>query len=244
MARTLIQQYASSMVGGLMGRVTSLRGLDHRLTKGELRELFVSGVLRSFLTEQFDIGCGVIVNQRGAQSRQTDVIIYDNRIVPPFIREQRLGVYPAESVLATIEVKSRMTKAELLRAESSALDLKRDVYDQAASIYPDFATFTPLCAVLGFYGNGVKELTRQDAGRDWLASNVNSLDYMCLVNKWSWMTVQRQWAPQMGDPDGESFDETKRFLAVLLDNVRTHSEARLNVMREEHRDWLGAYIRE
>jgi uncharacterized protein DUF6602 len=64
MPRTLIQQYSSSIIRGLMGRIKSLTHLDHRLTKGELRELFISEVLKSFLTKQFDIGSGVIINQK------------------------------------------------------------------------------------------------------------------------------------------------------------------------------------
>jgi hypothetical protein len=32
-----------------MGKIISLRDLDHKLTKGELRELFISEILKSFL---------------------------------------------------------------------------------------------------------------------------------------------------------------------------------------------------
>ena len=39
-------------------------------------------------------------------------------------------------------------------------------------------------------------------------------------------------------------DETKRFIAVLLDNIRTHSERRLNILSKSHNDWLGIYIRD
>jgi hypothetical protein len=245
MTRTLIQQYASSMVSGLMGRVTALKELNHRPAKGELRELFISAVLRSFLTQQFGLGSGVVVNQRGVESNQIDIVIYDNRIVPPLIREQRLGVYPAESVLATIEVKSNLTKAELLKAESAARNLLGSVYDPSASIYSDFTQFRPICAIIGFYGNGVRELADPAQGGSWVKTNrITGLNCMCLVNKWSWIIVNEAWAPQMHDNTTESNDETKRFIAVLLDNIRTRSEARLDLMRREHKDWLGAYIRD
>jgi len=95
MNQTLIQKYSTSIINGFIERSKSLSNLQHNLLKGELRELFVTQVLKQFLTAQFQVGSGIIVNQKGEQSKQTDIIIYDNRILPPFIREQYLGVYPA-----------------------------------------------------------------------------------------------------------------------------------------------------
>ncbi len=245
MPRTLIQQYASSIVSGLMGKIVSLRDLNHKLTKGELRELFISEILRAFLTKQFDVGSGVVINQKGFQSNQIDIIIYDNRILPPFIREQHLGIYPAESVLATIEVKSNLTKYEILKAEKSASKLKNEIYSPESSIYSDFKEFRPTCAVIGFYGRGVKALANNITGRTWIKGNINNLSYLCLVNKYSWINMlETGWTSEMYDNNLRSNNETKRFIAVLLDNIRTQSEKRLSLMREEHKDWLGAYLRD
>ena len=62
--RTLIQMDSSSVIGGMLERIETISGMDHRLTKGELRELFVSGVLKKFLSSQFDVGSGIIINHR------------------------------------------------------------------------------------------------------------------------------------------------------------------------------------
>jgi hypothetical protein len=41
------------------------------------------------------------------------------------------------------------------------------------------------------------------------------------------------------------FEETKRFIAVFLDNLRTRSEVRLQRMSQfAHKDWIGIYIRD
>lgn len=53
--RTLIQKDSSSLVEGMLARVKAL-SLNHKLTEGELKELFVSKILRQFLPIQFDIG--------------------------------------------------------------------------------------------------------------------------------------------------------------------------------------------
>lgn len=104
----LIKAYSSAIIEGMAIKIAASSPLKHRLTKGELRELFKVDVLNAFLTSQFSIGTGVIINQKEEQSSQTDIIIYDNRILPPFIQEQHIGVYPAESVVGTIEIKRSM----------------------------------------------------------------------------------------------------------------------------------------
>jgi len=50
-----------------------------------------------------------------------------------------------------------------------------------------------------------------------------------------------EWNPAFADDYGE---ETKRFVAVLLDNVRTLAERRYHLMAGKHRDWIGVYTRE
>ena len=48
MKRTLIQQYATGIVKGLMEQVNSIVDLEHGPTKGHLRELFVANILNKF----------------------------------------------------------------------------------------------------------------------------------------------------------------------------------------------------
>ena len=241
MEQTLIQAYSTSIVRGLIERTKSLSNLNHKLLKGELRELFVSNILDSFLTNQFGIGSGIIVNQKGEQSNQTDIIIYDNRVLPPFIKEQHLGVYPAECVLATIEIKSYLRKNELLKAEVSAKKIHDEIYNPRSSLNQDNNLFRPTCAVLGFYGNGAKNLSDKSKGKSWLSKNIKKLIYIGLTNKFSWIKMSNTgWICHLVD---KTNDETKRFIAVLLDNIRKHAERRLKEL-SKHKDWLGIYIRD
>jgi hypothetical protein len=242
MGQTLIQSYSTSIVRGFIERTKSLSNLEHRLLKGELRELFVRDILGSFLTIQFGIGSGIIINQKGEQSNQTDIIIYDNRVLPPFIKEQHLGVYPAECVLATIEIKSYLTKSELLKAENSANKLLTEIYNPKSSQDKDYNLFRPTRAVLGFYGNGVRNLYDKSKGKSWLNENIRNLIYIGLVNKFSWIKMSATgWTCHLVD---NTNNETKRFIAVLLDNIRTHAERRLKLLSERHKDWIGIYIRD
>lgn len=252
MSATLIQQFATSLVRGMLERADALSQLDHKLLKGELRELLVSEVLRPFLTHPFETGSGIVVNQRGQQSRQTDVIVYDATVLPPFVKAQHLGVYPAECVLATVEVKSELRKEGLLSAEDAAKKLHEKVYSTDGTIYPDDLRFKPICTVFGFKRVGLEELGAQESGRNWLEQNCPHVSLIALAGACSWVRLRSSgWRYESeGLKTGE---EIKRFVALLLDNVRSLSWARsrgtveLNTEKDEgsaqHKDWLSAYIR-
>ena len=246
MPQNPIQAYASSIIKGLVAKSEGISGLDHNLTKGQLREILVSDVFKFFLTSQFGVGSGIIVNQKGIQSNQTDIIIYDNEFLPPFIKEQNIGVYPIESVVATIEVKSRLVKNELLKSENAARRLHTKVCDPDGSYYQDIIFPKPLCAVIGFYGNGAKEIDRDSVGNPWLDENTPHIQAICLVNKFSWIKLEKDsW--RFEGHNRETNGETKRFIAVILDNIRTlvnERTSRLGEVDIEHRDWLGIYLRD
>ena len=238
-----IKEYSTAIIEGLVNEVSASSCLKHRLTKGELRELLVKKVLKRFLTTQFSIGTGVIVNQREDQSDQTDIIIYDNRILPPLMGEAELGVYPAESVLGTIEVKSLLDKKAILTSEKSARKLYEDIYNRSSSIYPEeFEHVKPISAIIGFYGPGAKELQNQATGRSWLEGNIKYIKAICLVSKFSWLSLTGKGWVKSSHP--ARLEETKRFIASYVDNLRTLSLAREMLYRDFlHKDWLSVYIR-
>jgi hypothetical protein len=247
---TLIQQFATAIVRGMLERAKALSRLEQDLLKGELRELFVSEVLKCYLSYPFEIGSGIIINQRGDESNQTDIIIYDASVLPPFIKGQHLGVYPAECVLATVEVKSNLGPDELLSFEKAAKKLLEEVYSSDGSIYSNDQKFKPICTVFGFSGSGVKELKEQASGKAWLEKNCRHVTLIALAGVYSWVRLgHRGWVHESdGIAKGE---EVKRFIAVLLDNVRSLSWRRFAELKQEktenyasHRDWLSVYIRE
>jgi len=87
--RTPIQEHSSAIIRGLLEESNSIRKINQKTVKGQLRELFITKLLEKFLTKQFGIGSGIIINQRGESSGQTDIIIYDNRIFTHFYQGTR-----------------------------------------------------------------------------------------------------------------------------------------------------------
>lgn len=241
MTRTLIQKYATSMVKALIEQVESVCDVEHKHTKGLFREFFVKNVLERYLTAQFGIGSGIVVNQKGDQSRQTDIIIYDNRILPPFIREELAGIFPVEAVIATIEVKSVIKSSkELEELDAAAARLRETVAGAEGSAYRcQCVPQPPGAAVIAFQQEGLNDLRDEETGKAWLRRNIKSLWAVCVVRDFSWMNI-RDWSLVQGDTVHE---ETKRFIAVILDNVRTQAERNYRGL-VDHRDWLGIYTRD
>jgi hypothetical protein len=239
MERTIIQEYSSAIISGLSQKIDSLSKMNHNLTKGELRELFVNDLLSQFLASQYGIGSGIIINQAGLQSKQTDIVIYDKRLLPPFIFHHSLGVYPVESVLAVIEIKTNLTKSELLKTEDNFKYLRDIICNKHYSLYND-ENLMPLCGIIGFYGNGQNEL-RSSTGSEWLTQNIKHLMAICLVQKFSWLRTAG-WSIRKHDK--ETYEETKRFIAAVLDNIRTKSSRSPYLLDGKHKDWFSIYIRD
>jgi len=234
--RTLIQQHTSALVKGLIEEADALKNLDQKWLKGRLRELFISRILSKFLTSQFGTGTGVIINQRGEQSEQIDIIIYDRRIMPPFIQEEKVGVYPAECVLAVIQVRSWISKETIIEYSDLAKKLYGEIYNPASSLYGDSAEFSPLYSLIGFYDKEIFKNESEEEILNWMMNNAKPLFGVCLVNKLSWLKVVRpEGSLKMVDENNE---ETKAFIAVLLDNIRTFSQDRYLALNK-HRDWLA-----
>lgn len=240
--RTLIQKHSSAIISGLVDRIESLSSMNHNLSKGQLRELFVNEVLSCFLTDQFGIGSGIIINQAGLQSKQTDILIFDKRVLPPFVSKTSLGVYPIESILGVIEVKTNLTKENILRTERNFEYLRTVICDPKYSYKQKSIGLKPICAVIGFYGIGQSQLLKAD-GNIWLSENLMYLTSICLVRKYSWIrTTQGGWSVCLHS--AETYEETKRFIALFLDNIRTISTRPPYNLDSSHKDWLGIYTRD
>jgi hypothetical protein len=150
MKRSLIKQHTSAIIKGFITEAKAVKNLDNKTQKGRLIELFTSKILAKFLTNQFGMGTGVIVNLHGDQSKQIDIIIYDNRILPPFIEEEKVGVYPAECVLGVVEVRSWISKEIIKEYAERARRLRLDVYNPNSDYYRDYDKMRPFYSLVGF----------------------------------------------------------------------------------------------
>jgi len=108
--------------------MTEVEGrLPHQGVKGRMRELLVDDFLAPWLPSSCGIGTGTIIDGRGGERphNQDDVIIYDRDIMPVVLgsRSAKDGVFPFNSVLMRVEVKSTVNAEEVRNFVASSRDL-------------------------------------------------------------------------------------------------------------------------
>ncbi|TDB01947.1 DUF6602 domain-containing protein [Halomonas marinisediminis] len=107
----------SSKVEQLWSLYNATTEISHPGEKGAFRELFVRSLITSIIPFHYGVGSGTVVDKWGRQSPQIDLIIYDKRLLPPLLEEVGHGVYPFDSVLRLIEVKSTLKKSDFNQLE-------------------------------------------------------------------------------------------------------------------------------
>ena len=241
MDRSIIKSYSTAIVKSFYEKVHAIDRMKHGLTKGQLRELFLTEILNNFLTSQFEVGTGIIIDINGNQSCQTDIIIYDTRILPTVIKNLNLGVYPIESVIGTIEVKTKLDKQAVLDSEdnSKKLNVNLKFHDKLIENYSKRKPFV-LNGLIGLNENPILEL--KDNNDSWLIQNINNLHAICHVKNYSWLKYKRTW--HYREKDEMTFEETKRFIAWFMDNIRHLANERLSNMSEKYYGWMSQYIRD
>ncbi|MEU5888038.1 DUF6602 domain-containing protein [Streptomyces sp. NPDC047461] len=101
------------------------RAFKHRGEAGGVRESLVCDFLQNYLPGQNTaLHSGEIISLSGSVSSQCDVLIVDSQ-TPPFTSMQDYRVVPIECVYGTIEVKTRLTKGELINACEKIREIKQ-----------------------------------------------------------------------------------------------------------------------
>jgi hypothetical protein len=112
-----------SAVYKIAGNFFETAAFNHSLTKGEEREVPFINFFTQNLPKTFSIVKGEIVDLNGESSPQLDVMIYDSSRNIPFYSGDNC-ILPAESLLASIEVKSKLTQEEIRKILINTKKLK------------------------------------------------------------------------------------------------------------------------
>lgn len=102
--------------GEMTASLAKLRAaMDHNLSKGEAAEEALRKFLRGHLPQSLGIAKGQIIDSKGHQSKQLDVIIYDAQRTPILFssEENAMQVVPSEGVIAVVEVKTSINTSDV-----------------------------------------------------------------------------------------------------------------------------------
>ena len=101
----------------------AVRKISHPGILGEIREILVRELFRPLLPPNIGVGTGKLVDYKDTLSRQTDIILFDRSLAPPMMLNEHLGIFPIDSCLCVIEVKSTLTLAQLKQSHGHALTI-------------------------------------------------------------------------------------------------------------------------
>ncbi|WP_368879157.1 DUF6602 domain-containing protein [Proteus terrae] len=109
---SIISEKISSRIKTLKQEFAVNKNVEHQGVKGGLNEVELIKIIKDVIPRKYEISKGIIENSSGEQSNETDIVIYDNEILPPYINSE-LAFVPVEAVKYNIEVKSTLTAKEL-----------------------------------------------------------------------------------------------------------------------------------
>jgi hypothetical protein len=212
-------------------------GVSHRGTRGEVREVLVRDLFRPLLPSDIGVGTGEIVSHTGGRSSQQDILLYDRSILPPVLFEERTGLFPVESVLYSIEVKSRLDAGELKSSHEAALhlltlDVAPGRYDPRGvpvhhtvtrPIYTLFAFETDLSA------NGKTEVQRymDTVSRDGRPQPADgpAIRAICVVGRGYWYWLNDRWEKWT---ISYALEEVLGFVAGVMNTYKSIARTRLD----------------
>lgn len=114
----------------ITNRLVEIRSLlEHKPSLGSAVEQTVSRLIRKFVPDSCEITSGFAVDAEGNLSPQQDILVIRKHKIGALGTYAGFGIYPIEHVLASIEVKTKLTIAEFTSA--------MDSLEQLALLAPD-----------------------------------------------------------------------------------------------------------
>jgi hypothetical protein len=209
--------------------------IKHKYLAGKHKEIVVSQLIKPILPYQYNVGTGKVCDSNTFISNETDIIIYSNRLIQPLIFEFNLGLFPIESVLTCIEVKTKLNATEY-----KSIFKKFKYFNDNARYSTGFfgendenietKIFKPTFEIFAFDTNikkdknyHIKEFNRyKSVDEKWETNPV--VQSICIVNRGWWIFWKNKW--NYHSP--ENLSETIMYLANNINSLNKIEESRGN----------------
>jgi hypothetical protein len=111
---SVVQDYWDGVLQRLRAEVTVFsRLVRHRGEQGRENEAAFARLLTSFVPQRLGVGTGLLIDSQGGSSRQLDIVLFERSDEPAVLAQTNQLLYPMESVVACIEVKTRLATSEI-----------------------------------------------------------------------------------------------------------------------------------
>ena len=199
----------------------AVSSLEHAGHKGLLREIVVRELLRPLLPTRAGLGHGQLISAYGEQSTEQDVVVFDRDVVPSVLFDGTNGIFPIESALYVIEVKSKLTAPLVIEVHEKADRLKFLRHVPDPGLQPPEHVIPCLFAFdTDLSGGSRSELDRY---QEILAGSEPCIRSICVVGRGYWFFQRGEWHSIAGTPDHV---EVVCFLAGILDTYARVLETR------------------
>mgnify|MGYP000962875729 CR=1 FL=1 len=217
-------------VAAALQQAVATSSLSHQGVKGSILEILVGGLFAPLLPSDIGVGTGQIIDSySGFLSNQIDIIIYDKSILPPILFDQKLGIFPIESVLYAIEVKTTLTSFELKNAHESAKRLATEfgyisgqTDQKGKDIHHNIEKLRSVVFALNsdLTGTGLTEAERYKKIYGNEPAHVRAI---CVAGREYWYDDGNFW---VGTTNVSQYDEVLAFIGAVTNTYRSVSVSR------------------
>lgn len=109
---SIISKKFNSKISSLKSDFSVNKDVVHNGVKGGLNEAGITELIREVIPQRYKITKGIVENNKGEQSNETDIFIYDDEILPAYIKSD-LTFVPVEAIKYIFEIKSKLNANEL-----------------------------------------------------------------------------------------------------------------------------------
>lgn len=104
---------------------TNRKHIHHAVSKGSASEFKWIETLGKYLPERYSVDKAFVIDSKGKQSEELDVVIYDRQYSPFLFNRETSLFIPAESVYAVFEIKQTINKKYLEYAGKKASSVRK-----------------------------------------------------------------------------------------------------------------------
>lgn len=226
-------QYQSvfrARVASALQQAMAAAELTHQGVKGSILEILIGSLFSPLLPSDIGVGSGQIIDSySGILSNQIDIILYDKSILPPILYDSKLGIYPVESVLYAIEVKTALNATELQKAHSAAerlntkfgyLSGRRDVKGNEVQHKIEKLRSVIFALKSDLTGTGITEAERY---RKLYGASHAYIRAICVAGREYWYDNGTFW---VGTTNHAQYDEVLAFIGGVTNTYRAVSSSR------------------
>lgn len=200
--------------------------LEHKYLIGKYKEILLDQLIKPMLASKYSTGSGKITDFCNNTSSEIDIVIYSMELIPPILFSENFGVYPSESVLSCIEVKSLLNKSELRKTFDKYKKIKSEIkysagdYDEKDKpINHDLLDFTRELFAFDSSNNIFEEYKKLDQNYE----SEPILNSICIIGKGSWTFSSYSW--NFVSPDA-NHEEVITYLSNLINTLPKVTESR------------------